>query len=412
MMDAGGTNHTPDSEPLPASIAHRGSFTRLWPLFVTLWLVFIVPGPVATLLAPPLTPLRMLTTLAWTGAFGAAYLWLMLYKPFRETELTGTERRVQIGLLLILTLLVVVVDVAYPSGLFWLFIYVLMAAGVVLPTRAAVSTIIAITLLAAGIEAARGEWAQVVAVPGIALWGGCTIILHRLVATVDELRAAREELARLAVAEERLRFARDLHDLLGHTLSLITIKSELAGRLLPLQSERAAAEITDVERAARQGLREVREAVAGYRRPTLAAELASARELLTAAGIEGRIEVASELFPPEIDEVLAWTVREGATNVIRHSQARCCEIRVTRVDALVRAEVIDDGRGAPEAVPAEVFSAGLSGLAERVAEIDGQLVAGPGVDGGYRLQVLLPLGEESPQATISGRAGVPGAAPR
>ena len=106
MMNAGGMNHTPDNEPSHAPIAHRGSFTRLWQLFVTLWLVFIVPGPVATMLALPLSPPRMLMALAWTAAFGAAYLWLMLYKPFRETELTATERRVQIGLLLILTLLV------------------------------------------------------------------------------------------------------------------------------------------------------------------------------------------------------------------------------------------------------------------------------------------------------------------
>jgi two-component system, NarL family, sensor histidine kinase DesK len=411
MMNAGGMNHTPDNEPSHAPIAHRGSFTRLWQLFVTLWLVFIVPGPVATMLAPPLSPPRMLMALAWTAAFGAGYLWLMLYKPFRETELTATERRVQISLLLVLTLLVLVVDVAYPSGLFWLFIYVLMAAGVVLPTRAAVGTIIAITALAGGVEAARGEWAQVAAVPGIAMWGVCTIILRRLVATIDELRAARDELARLAVAEERLRFARDLHDLLGHTLSLITLKSELAGRLLPLHGERAAAEIADIERAARQALQEVRETVTGYRRPTLAAELASARELLTAAGIEVRIDAASGPFPAEIDEVLAWTVREGATNVIRHSHAQHCEICITKEDDFVRAEVIDDGDAAPQAVQTETIGTGLSGLAERVAEIDGRLAAGP-VTGGFHLQVLLPLGRAFKLATIPGSASDRGAARR
>jgi two-component system, NarL family, sensor histidine kinase DesK len=397
---------------LNPSTGHRGSFTRLWPLFVTLWLVFIVPGPVATMLAPPLSSPQMLMALAWTAAFGAAYLWLMLYKPFREAELTGMERRVQLGLLLILTLLVLVVDVAYPTGFFWLFIFVLMAAGVVLPTRAAVGAIIAITLLAAGVEATRGEWSQVVAVPGIAMWGVCTIILRRLVATVDELRAAREELARMAVAEERLRFARDLHDLLGHSLSLITLKSELAGRLLPLHGERAAAEIADIERAARQALQEVRETVTGYRRPTLAVELAGARELLTAAGIEVRVDCTNGPFPPEVDEVLAWTVREGATNVIRHSHAQHCEIRVTTEDGLVRAEVIDDGDAPPPGVPSETVGTGLSGLAERVAEIDGQLVAGPANGGGFRLQVLLPLGEGPRLATIPGNAHVHTAARR
>jgi two-component system, NarL family, sensor histidine kinase DesK len=399
MMNAGGMNRTPGNEPSHAPTVHRGSFTRLWPLFVTLWLVFIVPGPVATLLAPPLSSSRMLMALAWTAAFGAAYLWLMLYKPFREAELTGTERRVQIGLLLILSFLVLVVDVAYPTGFFWLFIFVLMAAGVVLPTRAAVWTIISITLLAAGVEAARGEWSQVVAVPGIAMWGVCTIILRRLVATVDELRAAREELASFAVAEERLRFARDLHDLLGHTLSLIALKSELAGRLLPQQTERARAEIADIERTARQALREVRETVAGYRRPRLVAELAGARELLTAAGIESQIDCASGPFPPEIDEALAWTVREGTTNVIRHSHARHCEIRIANEDGAIRAEVVDDGRGAPASAPSSAPGAGLPGLVERVAEAGGRLEAGSVPGGGFRLQVHLPRGDECRMAT-------------
>jgi two-component system, NarL family, sensor histidine kinase DesK len=399
-------NQAPGTEPSRDITAHRRSFARLWPLFVTLWLVFIVPGPVATMLALPLTPLRMLMTLVWTAAFSAPYLWLMLYKPFREAELTATERRLQIGLLLALTLLVLVVDVAYPTGWFWLFIYVVMPAGVVLPTRAAAWAIVGVTVLAAGVEAARGEWAQVAAVPGIAMWGVCTIILRRLVATVDELRAAREELARLAVAEERLRFARDLHDLLGHTLSLIALKSELAGRLLPLQGDRAAAEIADIEHAARQALREVRETVAGYRRPTLAAELAAARELLAAAGIEVRIYGTGLSFPPEIDEVLAWTVREGVTNVIRHSHARHCEIRITKVDATIRADVIDDGDGVPATVPAEVGGNGLSGLVERVAEANGRLEAGPTDGGGFRLQVLLPLAGGAQRATTPCNAAV------
>ena len=103
------------------------------------------------------------------------------------------------------------------------------------------------------------------------------------VAAVAELRAAREELARRAVAEERLRFARDLHDLLGHSLSLITLKNELAGKLLPAAPERAATEIKEAEQVARRALREVREAVAGYRQPTLGEELIGAREMLAAA---------------------------------------------------------------------------------------------------------------------------------
>ncbi len=383
---------TPDTEQPNPTTSPRDLLSRWWPFFVTTWLVFIIPGPVAAMLASPLTPLRMLTTLAWTAAFGAAYLWLMLYKPFRSTELTVTERRIQIGLLLVLTGLVLYVDLAYPAGWFWLFIYVLLPAGVVLPTRAAVGTIVAITLLACGVEVTRSDWALARAVPGITLWGICTIMVRRLVETVDQLRAAREELAGLAVAEERLRFARDLHDLLGHSLSLIALKSELAGRLVQTDGARAAAEIGDVERVARRALREVREAVAGYRQPTLAGELAGVRHLLTAAGIETRINDEAGPLPPEVDAVLAWTVREGATNVIRHSRARNCEIGVTRNEGEVSVEVIDDGRGAA-AASSEATGSGLSGLAERVAESDGRMAAGPDDKGGFRLQVVLPIDE-------------------
>ena len=128
------------------------------------------------------------------------------------------------------------------------------------------------------------------------------------VGAVGELRAAREEISRLAIAEERLRFARDLHDLLGHSLSLITLKSELAGRLLAADSEKAAAEVHDIEGVARRAPREVREAVAGYRRPVLDEELAEAREMLEAAGIECRIENEAGVAPNATDAVLTWAI--------------------------------------------------------------------------------------------------------
>ena len=126
-----------------------------------------------------------------------------------------------------------------------------------------------------------------------------------------ELCEARAELALSAVAAERERFARDLHDLLGHSLSVIAIKSELAGRLLPGSPERAAAEVADVEHVARQALREVREAVSGYRRPTLDDELEGARVALSAAGIDAEFERAPVPLDPEVEAVLAWAVREG-----------------------------------------------------------------------------------------------------
>jgi two-component system sensor histidine kinase DesK len=218
------------------------------------------------------------------------------------------------------------------------------------------------------------------------------------VATAEELRAAREELARRAVAEERLRFARDLHDLLGHSLSLITLKNELAGKLLPHAPERAAKEIGEAEAVARRALREVREAVAGYRQPTLVEELHGAEEMLAAAGIACRVEYSAGLLPKSVDALLAWAVREGMTNVIRHSRARHCAIRIAREAGMARAEVRDDGRGparAQDGGGTTVGGSGLAGLAERVGDFAGaDFAAGPLPEGGFCLRVGLPLRDE------------------
>lgn len=156
--------------------------------------------------------------------------------------------------------------------------------------------------------------------------------------------------------------ARDLHDLLGHTLSLSTLKSELAGRLVESEPARAAAEIQAVERVARQTLREVREAVVGYRQPQLASEMDGARQLLEAAGIACQIKHTSGSLPPAADAVLAWTVREGVTNVIRHSRTHHCTIRVLCAGASVCTEVVDDGewRGSQQATT-DATGSGLAG---------------------------------------------------
>ena len=145
----------------------------------------------------------------------------------------------------------------------------------------------------------------------------------RRIELVENLRETRAELARMAVANERLRIARDLHDLLGHSLSLITIKAELAGRVIDADPDRAAREIADLEAVARRSLGEVRAAVTSYRQPSLAGELAAARQMLTAAGMDCQVHAPASIdLAPEAEGLLAWTVREGATNVVRHSGAR------------------------------------------------------------------------------------------
>jgi two-component system, NarL family, sensor histidine kinase DesK len=258
----------------------------------------------------------------------------------------------------------------------------------------AVVTVVAGTVYAvrAGWGAFATSWGEIVPFP---LIGIGMIAVSRLVVTVRELQAARREIAQLAAAEavakERLRFARDLHDLLGHSLSSITLKSELAGRLLPAEPERAAEEVRDIESVARRSLREVREAVSGYRQPTLDEELYGAGEMLEAAGIACRIENAAGPLPNAMDTVLAWAVREGVTNVIRHSRADRCEIRVTQDGEEVRVEVKDDGRGSsPEHEGTYSNGSGLSGLAERIAASGGDFEAGLLPEGGFRLCVSLP----------------------
>jgi two-component system, NarL family, sensor histidine kinase DesK len=204
---------------------------------------------------------------------------------------------------------------------------------------------------------------------------------------VATLRQTRAELARVAVAEERLRIARDLHDLLGHSLSLITLKAELSRRMITSDTARAAREMAELESVARQSLSDVREAVAGYRRPQLSTELSSARELLTAAGLACEITSPAGLsLPADTDTVLAWAVREGVTNVVRHAQATSAVIRITAAGRGVTADITDNGRGHGPG-PA---GSGLAGLGERVRQLGGSLIAGPAPAAGFRLQVTIP----------------------
>jgi two-component system sensor histidine kinase DesK len=230
---------------------------------------------------------------------------------------------------------------------------------------------------------------------------------------VAALRRTRADLARAAVAEERLRIARDLHDLLGHSLSLITLKAELAGRVVGTDPDRAAREIADLESVARQSLSDVRAAVAGYRMPDLAGELAAARQLLDSAGIAARISAADTVgLSKDVDAALAWAVREGTTNVVRHSQATHVDISVSKGQAVAVAEISDNGPPAiddlgPVARPApgqldqpggQALSSrvrpggsGLAGLAERVRSLGGDLAAGTTEPHGFRLRVAVPL---------------------
>jgi two-component system, NarL family, sensor histidine kinase DesK len=355
----------------------------LGPLFGLVFLVY----PVRAAITSDPTPARVSLAIAGAALFAGVFLWLMwMQEPLWSASAEPSEVRKRRATIAFLAVLALALNLALGSEWRVLFFHLNVAAGIVLLTRDAYVAIagLAATTLALGFVSGMAWLALPTA--AIGLWATAFV---RQVAAVAELRSAREELARLAVSEERLRFARDLHDLLGHSLSLITLKSELAGRLLPAAPEKAATEVHDIEGVARQALREVRQAVAGYRRPTLDEELAGASEMLEAAGISCRIENQTGVLPKAVDAVLAWAVREGTTNVIRHSRAKHCRIVLARENEEIFAEITDDGGGYHKE-SGEDSGSGLSGLAERVATFAGRVETDRLPDGGFRLRVVLP----------------------
>jgi two-component system sensor histidine kinase DesK len=195
-----------------------------------------------------------------------------------------------------------------------------------------------------------------------------------------ELVAAREQNARLAIEEERSRMARDIHDILGHTLTAITVKAELAGRLIELAPDRARREVEELEQLSRTALADVRSTVAGYHALSLPGELARARSVLTAAGIEADLPNTTDHVADSLREVFAYGVREGITNVVRHSGARTCAVRLEPH----RLEVCDDGDGPPSATAP---GTGLTGLRERAARAGARLTAEPAASRGFRLVI-------------------------
>ncbi|WP_432085356.1 sensor histidine kinase [Streptomyces sp. bgisy095] len=213
--------------------------------------------------------------------------------------------------------------------------------------------------------------------------------------TVRQLRTTREELARTAVEKERLRFSRDLHDLLGHTLSVVVVKSEAARRLAPHDLDAALAQVADIESVGRQALTEIREAVTGYREGSLAAELDRARDALSSAGIEPVVRRSGPLLEPAAEALFGWVVRESVTNAVRHSGASRCVVEISGSADRARLTVTDDGRsggpGPGAAGPAHAPGSGLRGLRERLAAAGGTLESGPVPGGGFGVVAELPV---------------------
>jgi two-component system, NarL family, sensor histidine kinase DesK len=391
------------------------------------WLLYMIPV-IGSLLTSHPSALRLIASLLGAAVFVAIYVWTGWQNA---RQVVGAARppiarsalRTWLPVLAMLALSIVLTNVDGPG---WgaLFIYTCAAAGGRLVTREAAALLLSVMLLSL-LYAWQLHLPSAVALGNLfslGLAGVTTITMVFAVTTSRRWRDEREELMRFAaVTEERLRIARDLHDLLGHNLSVIALKSELAGRLVLAAPERAAAEIGDIERVARTALQEVREAVAGYRQPTLASELRGAREVLAAAGIAYRIEGDDgglTTLPAPVDAALAWTVREGITNVVRHSGARRCEVLSAREAGEVRVEVTDDGsrvvaeqKGQQASVLVLQPGNGLRGLAERVEALGGRFEAGPRPEGGFRLAVAIPL-DPGKQQRASNRTAIEEHVPR
>lgn len=318
---------------------------------------------------------------------GFALVYAAVFVVLRNRRTTGTPFRLPArpvhGALAVLVLaaLGVVVCAAVGQPGTATAVYVAVTCMICLPAAWAWACAAAVAATAYGAGLVVDGWHEDrgilfgTLVASLAIWGISQAINRNI-----EVLAVREENARLALADERNRFARDLHDILGHSLTVITVKAELARKLFDADPERARAEVDDLERLSRDALADVRRAVDGYRELTLPGELARARMALEAAEIEARLPNSADDVPSALRELFAWTIREGVTNVVRHSGARTCTVRLGPTSA----EVLDDGRGP---VAGGHTGHGLVGLGERAAAAGARVVI-TALDPGFSLKVV------------------------
>jgi two-component system sensor histidine kinase DesK len=392
-------------------ISESGISITIWRLYLLFWLLICLFFPLASLVSKPDAWLRLAVGCTALLFFAICFTWIMWPHPASREARTRMQTRLAVFLLAALALLATVFSLLDGPAWLWLFLGVSAMAGVVLPMRSAGIVVVLLTALPLLITlfthggVAGIDWWWLIALMLLVRGLGLDMIgVSRLSSALRELHAARRELARLAVIEERERLSRDLHDLLGQTLSIITLKSELARGLITEDPTRCDQELAEIEQVGRMTLREVRRTVAGYRQPRLSSEVDEARQLLESAGIEYTIEELPGELPQPLDAVLAWTVREGVTNVIRHSRARHCLLRFTRDQGGIGVEMLNDMAG-PEDAGTQCLGqgSGLLGLRERVSGLGGTLEAGPLLLNGtphFRLRVELPVQNQAAATAV------------
>jgi two-component system sensor histidine kinase DesK len=319
--------------------------------------------------------------LLWIGntIYGLVFVWLYLYSFSHREPL----RSYAIVAMFVMTAALV----PFHNGAVSCLMVFAVAAGAFTPSLRRALFFIGIDLVLLGLYAYRlqlplGFWGSMLML--VVLVGVGNHFGAKMHCAEEKLRRADDEIEHLAKVAERERIARDLHDLLGHTLSLITLKAELARKLVDRDPQRAKQEMLDVEHTSRAALADVREAISGYRGEGLAAELVRARKTLETAGIIVNCVVTELPLTPAQETVLALALREAVTNVVRHAQARQCSVRLQRENNLCALEIADNGCGAdaPE-------GNGLRGMRERLEAIGGSLQRQS--QAGTRLVIHLPL---------------------
>ncbi len=370
----------------PWSLARRDSAAR-WRrvIFPGIWLIYL--GQTAHGVS--------LHSSGWAAAAGYAVLiaFCALYLTALPFAWAGQQRRFWLVYAAMLVLVAIEAAFAHQDAFAMLTFVSVMTVGA-LGARAIPVLALYIAVAVAVPPAVHSWHAGLDFTPliTITLVGLAMYSFFGLIRSNRELAEARSEVARLAAENERTRIARDLHDLLGHSLTTITVKAGLARRLAERHDERATTEIAEVEELSRRSLADVRAAVAGHRDVTLAGELATAREVLRAAGIVAELPGSVEVVDPSVSELFGWVVREGVTNVVRHARASQCTVRVDRGWV----EITDNGRGGTAGA-----GNGLTGLRERVEAAGGTVHVGPAPRGGWRLRVdvpVEPVGRSAPAA--------------
>ena len=315
-------------------------------------------------------PVMRNSRLYWLHQMPVYAIFLALYVMYVQVPRLDV-RRVVVGLFFVLG----VVDIPTNVGGSTFFVYVASLLPFCVESTAVFAAVALIEVLALAVESQlfpgnpvnfviTGFFTLVVGVSNLFIAQGKRADLR--------LREAQAANVQLAAVAERERIARDLHDVLGHTLSVIVLKAELARRLVSVDGERAASEMADVERTARTALAEVREAIGGYRAKGLAAELEQARLTLDAAGVALECESRPPVLPAREETVLSLAVREAVTNIVRHAQATQCTMRfATTPDGFASLEVRDNGGGGAAGLQE---GNGLRGMRERVQELGGRVL--------------------------------------